>query len=342
MASNPGGPGHNFLKRTFIDSAPPETVFFDTSMKNPRKEDDRGWSSIYIPAKIADNEFIDENYEASFMGLPPELARAYAEGDWDAIVGKALEGLSRRRHGLRPFNPPRHWTRFMSIDWGSATPFSVGWYCVSDGAVLSGRGDYPDRVIPSGAVVRYGEYYGWSGRENQGCRLDSGSVAREIKRREKARSDVMDYRVADYQMWAADDGPSVVDNMAAAEPTMVFRKSVKDRKANFNEMLARLAGNQFLMDDGVTEQHPMFFVTLDCTHFWRTVPVLTLDENDPEKGPDTDLEDHCYDEAVYALRSRPFLMTQRSRWQQENEKHERAATKRSGDPYATVGEKRRK
>lgn len=334
LGSNPGGPGHNFLKRTFIAPAPPETAFYDPVMRNRKNPADKGWSSIYIPARMDDNKYLDPDYAGSFGGLPPELAKAYTEGDWDAIVGKALHTLSRDRHGLRPFKPPAHWTKFMSIDWGSATPFSVGWYCVSDGAVLKpGRGQ-PERWLPAGAVIRYAEYYGWDGNENKGARLDSPAVARTIVAAERARGEVMDFRVGDYQMWAAGDGPSTAARMMHAEPTMAMRKSRKDRKANYAEALARLAGNPEYMADGTEEQHPMFFCTADCVHFWRTVPTLVLDDNDPDKGPDTKLEDHVYDEWVYALRAQPYMTTEEDRWEAENRKYLREI--QSQDPYATV------
>ena len=83
------------------------------------------------------------------------------------------------------------------------------------------------------------------------------------------------------------------------------------------------------------EDIPMFFVTENCTHFWRTVPTLVLDENDPEKGPNSNQEDHIYDEIAYALRSRPYINTEDTRWQQEWGEEMRKAIKKSVDPYAT-------
>ena len=293
MGSNPGGPGHNYLKQIFLNQAPPETIFHDTTMRNPNDSEDKGWPSIFIPAKIADNKFIDVGYEASFGGLPPELARALREGDWDAVVGQALHTLSRTRHGLRPFKPPIHWTRFQVIDWGTASPFSIGWYCVSDGAELAGKEGYPPRWLPSGAVIRYAEWYGWNGQSNQGCRLAPQSVAKGIIEKETQRNEIMDYRIGDTEMWAMKSGPSVQEWFLEADPRLVMRRAEKDRKRNYQEIQARLAGNPRFLEDGTIEEDPMFFVTLDCTHFWRTTPSLTLDLIDPEKGPDTKLEDHC-------------------------------------------------
>jgi hypothetical protein len=283
---------------------------------------------------MRDNAYIDRNYEASFSGLPPELARAYRDGDWDAVVGQALHTLSRERHKLRQFVPPKHWTRFMSIDWGTARPFSVNWFCVSEGAELKEHGDWPARWLPVGAVILYAEWYGWDGKPNKGCRLDSQEVGRRLLAIEAERGDTMDYRIGDSEMWSRHDGPSTAERMVEVDSRLVMRPAQKDRKHNYHEFLARLAGNPDYTRDGVKEEHPMFFVTENCLHFWRTVPILTLDENDPDKGPDTKLEDHVYDSVAYALRSRPYVTTEDDRWRDTNAEYIKQI--RGADPYATV------
>ena len=144
----------------------------------------------------------------------------------------------------------------------------------------------------------------------------------------------LDYRIADNGMWAQHDGPSPAENMME-EAGFVLRKSKKDRERNYSEFLARLAGNPMVRQDGKEEEHPMFFATENCRHFWRTVPVLTLDETDPNKGPDTKLEDHVYDECAYALRSRPYVMTEEDRWEEKWGDEARRALGKNVDPYAT-------
>jgi hypothetical protein len=335
MASNPGGPGHNYLKMTFLNHEP-ETIFPDSEMVDPEDPEDEGWPSIFIPAKMADNAYLDKGYAAAFGGLPPELARALREGDWDAVVGQALHNLRREDHQLRHFEPPRHWTRFMSIDWGTASPFSVGWFCVAEAATLKGKDGWPDRYIQAGAVIMYDELYGWNGKPNQGCRWDAAKVARAIVEREDERGDTMDYRVGDTEMWANRGGPGVAEWFERTDPRLVMQKSQKDRKRNYSEVISRLAGNPRFSEDGEVHDDPMFFATVDCTHFWRTCPPLVLDELDPEKGPETrNQEDHVYDQIAYGLRSRPYLTSEEDRyeirWGAERDK----ALGRGGDPYAT-------
>lgn len=70
-ASNPGGVGHEWVKDRYITSHDPARVF--------------------IPAKIADNPFIDEaEYTASLMNLTPYERAQLLEGNWDAAVPGAL------------------------------------------------------------------------------------------------------------------------------------------------------------------------------------------------------------------------------------------------------------
>ena len=334
LASNPGGPGHNYLKASFIDAAPAESIFHDETMRDPDNPNDKGWPSIFIPAKISDNKYIDKDYAASFGGLPPELAKAYREGDWEAVVGKAIYNLSRELHQIRPFKPPRHWTKFMVIDWGTAAPFSIGWYCVSDGdATLEARSPWPEVTPSRGCVIRYQEWYGWDGKPNHGCRMAPQTVAKKIRDLEKERDEVMDYRVGDSEMWAQRGGPATNDYFR--QENVPLRKSKKDRARNYGEVIARLAGNQNFLKNGQMDTNPMLLVTANCLHFWRTVPSLILDPVDPEKGPDTKLEDHVYDELAYACRSRPYVTTTEDRYMAEWGADIRAARGASVDPYAT-------
>lgn len=351
MASNPGGPSHSFLKQVFMDGQDytgrmklPMQIFHDETTKDASNSKDHGWASIYIPARMVDNKYLDVGYAGVFSGLPQERAKALRDGDWDAVVGAALDMLSKTRHMVKRFMPPRHWLRFMSMDWGTAAPFSIGWYAVigEDTEVLNNSHlishHNPDGRIflPQGSVVRYAEFYGWNGKPNQGCRLDARAVARKIVEIEEFRGDVPDYRIADSQMWAQSDGPSAQENMVdASDGLITLRPSQKDRRANYAEIICRLAGNPLLFSDGTQADHPMFFCTDNCQHFWRTLPTLTIDEIDADKGPDVSQEDHIYDEVAYGLRSRPYVMTEADRFEADYGREFRNL-KKKGDAYSTA------
>ena len=142
-ASNPGSVGHAWVKKSFVDLLSP----YETK----RMEDSEGGMiRQYIPAKLDDNPTLLENdpdYEKRLSGLgSPDLVRAMRDGDWDIVAGAALELLDRERHIIRPFQIPHWWTRFTSLDWGTAAPFSHGWYCVVDeDLTLKAKDHRPDR-----------------------------------------------------------------------------------------------------------------------------------------------------------------------------------------------------
>tara|TARA_R110000822_G_scaffold49674_14_gene130123 strand:- start:186 stop:1712 length:1527 start_codon:yes stop_codon:yes gene_type:complete len=345
FASNPGNVGHSFLKMTFIDAAPPEALFYSRKYKDMKNDADKGRLTQFIPAKMQDNMYIDSDYAGSLGGLPPELQQALVNGDWDSVVGQALHTLNRGKHMLRPFEPPRTVTHFMSLDWGSAAPFSVGWYFVSDGLIIKEREGWPERWIPPGALVRYAEWYGWDGkRPNHGLRYDARTVARRILDKEnEAGFPPMDYRVADSSMWSVNDGPSIAHNMSeATDGVLSMIRSRKSREHNYSEVLCRLAGSQNYRTDNEEGDYPMLYITANCLQFWRTVPILTFDSTNPEKGPETKQEDHVYDELAYACRSMPYITTESDRWQEqhgaafaESMRHAQGQHA-SADPYRTT------
>ena len=367
LATNPqGGPGHSIIKRVFVDPAPPETPFRDKTTAIKERKDAagevvrpkfEGKTTIFIPSKMSDNPHLDEDYEGQFNGLPAELAKALIDGDWGTVVGAALHNLSEKRHmlpQLKLLDPKRrdpletnHWTHFQVIDWGTAKPFSVGWYCVADhGFEIKCKRRDITTYVPEGAVIRFAEWYGCEdGKEDTGIRMPSEAVARGIRQREDRWGlPKMDYRIGDSQMWAQSDGPSPQEKMGRHQ--VFLRQAKKDRQANYEEVLSRLAGNPtYVKDKGKTEQHPMFFVTEGCESFWRTVPSLVLDETDPDKGPAKvrpKQEDHVYDEVGYGLRSRPFVIDADQRFRKDADSYkelyqqaQEEAGSTSVDPYYT-------
>lgn len=324
-ASNPGGIGHQWVKTAWIESHS-EYEIWKTG------DDEGGFLRQFIPARLSDNPSIDqESYAANLSGLGNrELVMAMLDGNWDVVAGAALD-IDRYRHMIRPFDPPKHWTRFTSLDWGFVRPYSNGWYCVVEGgAELKGKGHWPDVYLPDKAVVRYRELYGSTGKPNEGSREQSPEVALKILEIEKEAGEHIDYRIADTQIWAKNDGISIYERMMrVTNGRFNPRQSKKDRQASYNEICTRLEGEP--NDDGSFT--PMFYITENCTQFWRTVPPLVLDSLHPEKGPDEKQELHCYDDVQYALMSRPYTRTLGQRIETEFFRKRREYKLEKEDPY---------
>jgi len=305
--SNPGSVGHQWVKAAFVDGAQPFEI-------RQMGDEEGGMLRQYIPAKLEDNPTLmrdDPGYEKRLLGLGnKELVKAMRHGDWNIVAGAFFDILSEERHKLPAFTPPKHWTRFRSMDWGSAKPFSVGWWVIAEAEWVK----FPDgkeRMLPAGALVRYREWYGAakddSGRSkpDTGLRLSAEAVGRGIMEREAGEKVDENLSAADPAMWKEDGGPSIAERMRKCDPKQPtefvgprFRPADNTRVTGWQQMYDRLKWAD--MDHG----QPMLYATADCVDWWRTVPAVMHDEAKPE-DVDTRMEDHAADESRYACMARP-------------------------------------
>jgi hypothetical protein len=314
LTGNPGGPGQQWVKARYIDPAPQGYEIGENKFRNPwtGEEVSRDW--VYIPSKLRDNKYLGTEYIANLhMVGSAELVRAWVEGDFSAVEGAFFDNWDYQKHVIPPFTIPEDWARFRSMDWGSAAPFSVGWWAIaSDDTVIPVAGTARDDDgngrsirIPRGCLVRYREWYGASAPQ-KGLKLNAEEVGNGIKQREAG--DHIRYGVLDPSAFKEDGGPSIAERMQKAAGVK-FREADNKRVsrgthigtgplAGWDQMRARLTGNA----DGL----PMLVVFNTCKDFIRTIPVLQHDRDKPE-DLDTEGEDHVADEARYACMSRPFI-----------------------------------
>lgn len=303
--SNPGNIGHGWVKQAFIDDSKPYEV-------RRMGKSEGGMLRQFIPARLEDNPNVDQvDYDAKLEGLGSrELVRAMREGDWTIIAGAFFDNIREEKHKLPGFVPPKHWTRFRSMDWGSAKPFSVNWWVVAEAEWIKFR-DGTERMLPQGALVMYREWYGVkkdeSGRSvpDVGLRLTVEAVGQGIMKREDGEKVDEQLSVADPAMWKADGGPSFVERLLKCDPKAPnalvgprFRQADNTRVTGWQQVYSRLA-----CDDGDGDQ-PMLFVTEDCPDWWRTAPAAQHDEHKRE-DVDTRGEDHALDSTRYACMARP-------------------------------------
>ena len=158
---NPGGPGHQWVKARYIDPNPAGWEIQKFTYENPWTRETIEQDRVFIPSKLRDNKFLGPEYVANLQMVGSDtLVRAWLEGDWTVIEGAYFDCWRYDQHVVEPFEVPAHWARFRSMDWGSAKPFSVGWWAiVADDYAACGR------ILPRGALVRYREWYGAVGPE---------------------------------------------------------------------------------------------------------------------------------------------------------------------------------
>lgn len=146
LTCNPGGVGHAWVKRLFIDRD------FRTG-ENP---DDY----CFIPAKVYDNTALmeqDREYVKMLESLPGDLRKAWLDGDWNLFVGQYFTEWRESVHVIEPFEIPPEWRRFFAMDYG--LDMLAGYWIAVDpgGKAYVYREIYESNLIISDAAKRVHE-----------------------------------------------------------------------------------------------------------------------------------------------------------------------------------------
>lgn len=306
MTANPGGKGHNWLKSRYIDPGPPNKPFIDI-LKFGKEEFPQ--ERVYIPATLEDNLILmknDPNYRrqiAMAASNDPRLYKAWLKGDWDIpLSGGMFDDLwDRDTHILAPFTLPKDWEVFRAYDWGSASPFSVGWWAECDGSTAT-MADGTHRTFAPGTLIRIAEWYGCSDKPNSGLHLLERDIARGVAEREKRWGIVVSDGPADTSIFDVVDGKSLA-SVWGTEQNISWKRADKSRGSRvhrWQQMRDRLAAaKQSPME------YPGLFVFETCLDWIRIVPASERDERFPE-DIDTTTEDHLQDETGYMILYTPL------------------------------------
>ena len=311
LTGNPGGPGQQWVKARYIDPVPTGWKVQSRTFDNPFTGETVSRDWVFIPSRVTDNAYLGGEYIAGLQMVgSAQLVKAWLEGDWNVVEGAFFDSWRQDKHVIAPFTIPDDWLRFRSMDWGSASPFSVGWWAVvGDTHVLPGTvGGDPDgagRILPRGCLVRYREWYG-AASPGVGLKLPNSGIAEGIISREKADPKLA-YGVLDPSCFAEQGGPSIAEQI---NRTLITAKHASFHEADnkriaqrgamsgWDQMRGRLHGDA----DG----NPMIVTFSTCRDSIRTIPVLQHDPDKPE-DLDTEAEDHAADEWRYACMSRPWI-----------------------------------
>lgn len=104
---NPGGVGHQWVKRLFIDRA----------YKNSEQEEDYS----FIPSLVYENAWLMENdpdYVRTLENLPEERRNAMLYGNWDVYDGQFFEEFDRNIHTMAPVKLPKIYRLYRTMDYG--------------------------------------------------------------------------------------------------------------------------------------------------------------------------------------------------------------------------------
>ena len=277
---NPGGPGHSYIRRLFIDRR------YEPG-ENPE-------DYVFIPARVTDNKALlraQPDYLEQLRALPKRLRQAWLEGRWDIFQGQVFQEFTddpahyqdrRWTHVIEPFDIPREWRVYRSYDFGYAKPFSVGWWAV----------DF------DGVIYRILELYGCTATPDEGVLWTPDRQFAEIRRIEQEHPYLKGreiFGVADPAIWDTSRGESIYET--ALKYQIYFTRGDNRRIPGWMQLHYRLSFDE--------EGYPMMYVFEGCKAFLRTVPGLTYSDTAPE-DLDTRQEDHVADEVRYFCMSRPI------------------------------------
>ena len=119
LTCNPGGVGHAWVKRLFVD-------------RDFREGEDPEEYS-FIQARVYDNkELIRQNpdYIKQLEMQNPEIREAWLEGKWDLAAGRFFHEFNREVHVCEPFAIPKDWRRYRAFDYG-LDMFACLWVAVA-------------------------------------------------------------------------------------------------------------------------------------------------------------------------------------------------------------------
>ena len=286
--TNPGGPGHMWVKKMFIDPAPYNSSFWATDIENGKvlaypkgheKEDKPLFKRRFIPAKLTDNPYLAEagEYEANLLSLPEVQREQLLEGSWDIAEGAAFTEFNRDVHVVKPYSVPSSWKRFRTCDYGYSSWSACLWVAVR----------------PDNKLIVYRELYVQ--------KKTADELAGLILSIEREQDDKIWYGVLDSSCWhnRGQTGPSIAE-------TMILRgcrwrqsdRSKGSRIAGKNEL------HRLLRVDEETKEAGVEFFS-NCVKLISELPQIPLDKNNPEDVNTKIDYDHGYDALRYGIMSRP-------------------------------------
>jgi len=273
-SANPGGRGHAWVKRRFVD----------TCLNKPFKSPKGNWR-VFIPSTVDDNPTLlhDKEYIAYLDELPEPLRSAWRFGKWDIFVGQYFLNFGDHLKE-EPFEIQPHRCKgriYGSMDYGSGFSgiSSFGYWLVDDGGI-------PHRLFT---------------KRMQG--LTASEQADELFDTIQSFHYTSGYMP--HIVWYDNS----MDNKARLEqerdfaPIDYFKKKFPKNVQWVTANKSRVQGWQIMMDffgRGVDGLPKMYYWEGWNGSFEDTIPLLVSDDNHPEDVLKCDI-DHEADECRYGL-----------------------------------------
>jgi phage terminase large subunit len=272
MTGNPGGVGHSWVKRIFVDR-----VFSEN--ENP---DD----FAFVQSFVQDNKALlkaDPDYVKRLEDLPEYLRKAYLYGDWNIHAGQAFTELTMK-HIIKPFELPRYTNYFAGYDNGFNHPFSFILFAVTPSGEVYVVKYLKDRLKRSDEIAR---------------------MILDITKEERKMDRLRIYCGTDIWARGRDGAPTIaeqfINNGLTPANNILLAKAVTDRVNGVAEIRKYIAEV-----DGNIRLH--FFE--NCREVFNNLSEMQFDDKKPEDVMKMDADDDgnggddLYDAFRYALISR--------------------------------------
>lgn len=245
LTANPGGIGHRWFRRLFIDRQ------FKTNSENP-EENENPDDYEFIQALVTDNTALmnssgGKQYLAMLSALPENIRNAHRYGDWNALSGNYFPEFQTATHTCDPFPIPNNWVRYRSIDYG-LDALACLWFAIS----------------PDGRVYMYREL------------KQSGLIVSDAAQAILSHTGVTEKVVCTYapdDIWSRqkDTGKTMAEVFFANNLSIV--KASRSRVQGWLQLKERLAP----MQDG----KPGLIVFNTCKNFIDDIQAIQASEKDP-------------------------------------------------------------
>lgn len=268
-STNPGGVGHEWVKKRFIDIG-----------GNNTEHETKTGTRIFIPSKVQDNKFLlalDPDYIKRLENLDEKDRKALLDGDWDIFDGQFFAEFNRSIHTCKPIEMKPHWRRYVTLDYGMDM-LACYWIAVDE---------------QKRAYV-YRELY--EGRDNKKGLNGQGHIISEAAKRIKELTDDKIYAyLAPPDLWnrRQETGKSAADIFA--ENGLYLTKTGNDRVDGWRAVREWLKVKQG--EQG--EQTADLKIFDNCINLIRCLPAVQRDQKNPE---DIANQPHELTHSVDALR----------------------------------------
>jgi hypothetical protein len=310
--TNSKGSGHRWVKRYFIDVAPAGVPYKENiEVLDPKTKEyvTVTVTRVHIFGSFVENIYLSPEYIAGLVKQcrhNEALRKSWLEGSWDIPEGGAFDDLWKSNvHVVPRFPVPKEWYLDRSMDWGSTRPFSVGWWCVSNGEEIVVNGE--KRSFYPGSLIQCAEWYGAVELgKNKGIRLASGKFAQGVIQREVAMMALHHFTKqpkpgpADNSIGKTDDAEFETTRQAMAKIGVKWSDS--DKRPGSRGISMQLFRDR--LENSLTNEGAGIYFMENCPASIGTIPYLPRDVDDMGEeldDIDTDAEDHAYDMMRYRL-----------------------------------------